>query len=84
MTLLLRWLRRLLLVVAGLLAPTVVAFAATILRDRAFGTDTAEIANEITIYPDVGHAFLNEHNFDQSGTAGDAWQQTLEFLESNL
>ena len=42
------------------------------------------IANEVTIYEGVGHAFLNEDNFDDPGTAGDAWQQTLEFLAANL
>ena len=42
------------------------------------------IANEVTIYEGVGHAFLSEDNFEEPGTAGDAWQQTLEFLATNL
>lgn len=42
------------------------------------------IANEITIYPGVGHAFLTEENYNQPGPAGDAWTQTLAFLEENL
>lgn len=42
------------------------------------------IPNEITIYPDVGHAFINEDNFDQPGAAGDAWRQGVEFLARNL
>ncbi len=46
--------------------------------------NSLDIENEITIYPDVGHAFLNEDNFDQPGTAGDAWQQALVLLERNL
>ena len=46
--------------------------------------NSLEIANEVTIYEGVGHAFLNEDNFDQPGSAGDAWQQTLEFLATNL
>lgn len=46
--------------------------------------DSLAISNEITIYPGVGHAFLNEENFEGSGTAGDAWRQTLAFLERNL
>ena len=29
--------------------------------------NTLDIPNEITIYPGVGHAFLNEENFDQPG-----------------
>lgn len=43
--------------------------------------NTLEIENEITIYEDVGHAFLNEENYDEPGAAGEAWKQTLEFLE---
>ena len=46
--------------------------------------NSLNIENEITIYPGVGHAFLNEDNYNQSGTAGDAWQQTLTFLAENL
>ena len=46
--------------------------------------NSLEIANEVTIYEGVGHAFLNEDNFDQPGSAGDAWQQTLDFLATNL
>lgn len=42
------------------------------------------ITNEITVYPGVGHAFLTEENFDQAGAAGDAWQQTLDFLARNF
>lgn len=46
--------------------------------------NSLDIENEITIYPDVGHAFLNEENYNQPGAAGDAWQQTLAFLERNF
>ena len=46
--------------------------------------NSLNIENEITIYPHVGHAFLNEDNYDQPGAAGDAWQQTLTFLAENL
>jgi carboxymethylenebutenolidase len=46
--------------------------------------NSLEISHEVTIYEGVGHAFLNEDNFDEPGTAGDAWQQTLEFLATNL
>ena len=42
------------------------------------------IENQITIYPEVGHGFLNEHNFNQPGTAGDAWQEAITFLHDNL
>ncbi len=46
--------------------------------------NTLDIPHEITIYAGVGHAFLNENNFDEPGPAMDAWQQTLQFLEENL
>jgi carboxymethylenebutenolidase len=46
--------------------------------------NSLDIENEITIYPDVGHAFVTEENYDQPGPAGDAWQQALAFLEENL
>jgi carboxymethylenebutenolidase len=46
--------------------------------------NSLNIENEITIYPGVGHAFINENNYDQPGPAGDAWAQTLLFLEENL
>lgn len=46
--------------------------------------NTLDIPNEITIYPGVGHAFLNEENFDQPGPAGEAWQQTVAFLARNF
>lgn len=46
--------------------------------------NTLNIENEITIYPGVGHAFLTEENYNQPGTAMDAWQQTLAFLDETL
>jgi carboxymethylenebutenolidase len=46
--------------------------------------NSLNIENEITIYPGVGHAFLNEDNYNRPGEAGDAWQQTLLFLAENL
>ena len=42
--------------------------------------NSLEIPNQITVYEGVGHAFLNEDNYDQDGAAGDAWQETLAFL----
>jgi len=42
--------------------------------------NSLDVENQITIYPDVGHGFLNEDNFQEEGAAGDAWQQTLAFL----
>jgi carboxymethylenebutenolidase len=46
--------------------------------------NTLDIENQITIYPAVGHAFLNEDNYDQPGAAGDAWQETLAFLAARF
>lgn len=46
--------------------------------------NSLDIENEITIYPGVGHAFVNEDNYNQPGPAGEAWAQTLRFLEENL
>lgn len=47
--------------------------------------NTLDIPNEITIYEGVGHAFLNEENYNEPGTAAmRAWQQTLEFLAENF
>ena len=46
--------------------------------------NSLDIENEITIYPGVGHAFVTEDNYNQPGPAGDAWNQTLMFLEANL
>lgn len=46
--------------------------------------NSLNITNQITIYPYVGHAFINEENFNQPGIAGDAWQEAISFLEENL
>lgn len=46
--------------------------------------NSLNIENQITIYPGVGHAFINESNFNQPGIAGDAWQEALDFLDENL
>jgi carboxymethylenebutenolidase len=46
--------------------------------------NTLDIPNEITIYPGVGHAFITEENFNEPGTAGEAWQQAIDFLARNF
>ena len=46
--------------------------------------NSLEIENQITIYDDVGHGFLDEENFEQPGIPGDAWQEALVFLDANL
>lgn len=42
------------------------------------------IENQITINPDVGHAFVSHETFNQPGPARDAWQEALNFLDENL
>jgi len=54
-------------------------FPADVLEFEA-ALNTLDVENQITIYPGVGHGFLNEDNFQEPGPAGDAWQQTLAFL----
>lgn len=46
--------------------------------------NSLNIDNQITIYPDVGHGFVTEENFNQPGIAGDAWQEAIDFLAENL
>lgn len=46
--------------------------------------NSLNITNQISIYEDVGHAFINEENFNQPGTAGDAWQEAVDFLDANF
>jgi carboxymethylenebutenolidase len=58
-------------------------FVADVLEFEA-ALNSLDIPNEVTVYPGVGHAFINEGNFDQPGTAGDAWQQALDFLAQNF
>ena len=42
--------------------------------------------NDITIYPDAGHAFENPNNKDgyRPKDAADAWDKTVKFLAANL
>lgn len=46
--------------------------------------NSLDIENQVTIYPDVGHAFITEENFNQPGIAGDAWQEAVDFLDENF
>ncbi len=57
--------------------------AADVLEFEA-ALNSLNIENEITLYEGVGHGFLNEDNFEGPGAAGEAWRQTLAFLETNL
>lgn len=42
------------------------------------------ITNTVTVYPGVGHAFVNTESMDQPGPAQQAWQQMETFLAQNL
>lgn len=53
---------------------------------EAFAAALAQLGVEhtVTIYPGVGHAFLNAENYTGTGPAGQAWRQTLAFLATAL
>lgn len=42
------------------------------------------VANRISIYPGVGHAFVNTETIAQPGPAQDAWTEMLNFLNQEL
>lgn len=44
----------------------------------------AGIENTVTIYPGVGHAFVNPATIDAGGAAAEAWSQILLFLDAHL
>lgn len=47
--------------------------------------NSLDIANQISIYEDVGHAFVTEENYDDLSTAGGrAWREAVDFLAENL
>lgn len=58
-------------------------FAEDVLEFEA-ALNSLDISNEVTIYEGLGHGFLNEENFDQPGSPGDAWNQTLVYLDTHL
>lgn len=54
-------------------------------NDFESALDELDISNEIHIYPEVNHAFANPSGERYAPEESkDAWQKTLEFLESNL
>lgn len=50
----------------------------------AAALDQLGVANTVTVYPGVGHAFLTAENYTEPGPPGEAWQQTLAFLAENV
>jgi carboxymethylenebutenolidase len=53
---------------------------------EAFGDALEEIGAEhtITIYPEVGHAFVKSSTYQNDGAAGDAWDQLVAFLGETI
>lgn len=51
---------------------------------RAFeaALTAAGIEHTVTIYPNMGHAFVTPENYDAPGEPGDAWAQAVAFLET--
>jgi carboxymethylenebutenolidase len=43
-----------------------------------------QIENTVTVYPGVGHAFVQDDLLDQDGAARQAWLQMLQFLQETL
>jgi carboxymethylenebutenolidase len=46
--------------------------------------DSRNVENTITIYPGVGHAFVNSGNYQSDGAPGQAWKQMVNFLKDTL
>lgn len=46
--------------------------------------DAAGIPNTVTVYPGVGHAFVQPETIAAGGAARAAWDQILQFLDLNL
>ena len=44
----------------------------------------AGIRHQVTIYPGVGHAFVEPKAMAEPGPAQDAWRETLAFLDANV
>ncbi len=53
---------------------------------RAFQSALEErrIRNVISVYPDVGHAFVKSGTYNQGGSPEKAWRQAVDFLKDNL
>jgi carboxymethylenebutenolidase len=46
--------------------------------------DARNVESTITIYPGVGHAFVNSTNYNDGGSPGRAWNQMVDFLKDTL
>jgi carboxymethylenebutenolidase len=42
------------------------------------------IRSTITVYPEVGHAFVKSTTYNKGGAAEQAWKQAVDFLTANL
>lgn len=48
------------------------------------GLETIGAEHTITVYPDMGHAFVKSSTFRNGEAAGEAWNQVVVFLEEQL
>lgn len=46
--------------------------------------DAAGIPNDVTVYPGVGHAFVQPEAVAEGGAARDAWDRMIRFLDTNV
>ncbi len=46
--------------------------------------DSKNVENTITVYPGVGHAFVKSNNYNGGGTAEEAWNQMVDFLDDAI
>jgi carboxymethylenebutenolidase len=46
--------------------------------------ESRNVEHQIEIYPGVGHAFVKSDSYDDGGTAQEAWNRMLGFLNRNL
>lgn len=53
---------------------------------EAFGNalDAIGAENTITVYPEMGHAFVKSSTYQDDGAPGQAWDELVEFFEANL
>jgi carboxymethylenebutenolidase len=53
---------------------------------EAFGEALDEIGAEhtITVYPEMGHAFVKSTTYQSDGAPGEAWNELVEFFRANL
>ncbi len=46
--------------------------------------DEIGVPHQITVYPDMGHAFVKSSTYKDDGAAGQAWQEVVSFLNGTI